>query len=149
MAGAHSRSIGTRARLRPVPLLARESLYVGIDVGKHKHVAGFVSRTLLERHGRFEGCPALAFDNTREGFRALVERSTTYTPLEQVFVLMQKTGHYHHALLQYLLDLDVAVHLVHVQERTAGLLKTDKRDALRPPHPLYPQPEPGHPRAGT
>src|SRR5258708_3244199 len=137
MAGAHSRSIGTRARLRPVPLLARESLYVGIDVGKHKHVAGFVSRTLLERHGRFEGCPALAFDNPREGFRALVERSTTYTPLEQVFVLMEKTGHYHHALLQYLLDLDVAVHLVHVQERTAGLLKPDKRDALGLANRLY------------
>ncbi len=149
MAGAHSRSIGTRARLRPVPLLARESLYVGIDVGKHKHVAGFVSRTLLERHGRFEGCPALAFDNTREGFRALVERSTTYTPLEQVFVLMEKTGHYHHALLQYLLDLDVAVHLVHVQERTAGLLKTDKRDALGLANRLYTQLELGAQVADT
>src|SRR5260370_37837953 len=143
MAGAHSRSIGTRARLRPVPLLARESLYVGIDVGKHKHVAGFVSRTLLERHGRFEGRPAVAFDNPREGFRALVERSTTYTPLEQVFVLMEKTGHYHHALLQYLLDLDVAVHLIHVQERTAGLLKTDKRDALGLANRLYTQLELG------
>src|SRR5260370_32506999 len=143
MAGAHSRSIGTRARLRPVPLLARESLYVGIDVGKHKHVAGFVSRTLLERHGRFEGRPAVAFDNPREGFRALVERSTTYTPLEQVFVLMEKTGHYHHALLQYLLDLDIADHLIHVQERTAGLLKTDKRDALGLANRLYTQLELG------
>src|SRR5258708_20486221 len=114
MAGAHSRSIGTRARLRPVPLLARESLYVGIDVGKHKHVAGFVSRTLLERHGRFEGCPALAFDNTREDFRALVERSTPYTPLHHAFLPMAKTGHYHHALLHYPHALDVAAHLVHL-----------------------------------
>src|SRR5258708_9255650 len=106
MAGAHSRSIGTRARLRPVPLLARESLYVGIDVGKHRHVAGFVSRTLLERHERFEGCPALTFANTREGFRDLVARITTSAPLEQVFVLLDKTGHYHHALLHHLPHLN-------------------------------------------
>lgn len=145
MAGAHSRarSAGSGARLRPVPQLTSESLYVGVDVGKHKHVAGFVSRTLLERHGRFEGCPALAFDNTREGFRTLVERLEAYTPLEQVFVLMEKTGHYHHALLQYLLDLDVAVHLIHVQERAAGLLKTDKRDALGLANRLYTQLELG------
>jgi transposase len=130
-------------RLQPVPLLARESLYVGVDIGKRRHVAGFVSRTLLERHGRFEGCPALAFDNTRDGFRALVERLEAYTPLEQVFVLMEKTGHYHKALLQYLLDLDVAVHLIHVQERTAGLLKTDKRDALGLANQLYNQLELG------
>jgi transposase len=113
-----------------VALLTHESLSVGVDVGKHQHVAGFVSSTLLERHGRFEGCPALVFANTREGFRTLVERLETYAPLEQVFVLMEKTGHYHQARLQYLLDLDIAVHRIHVPERTAGLLKTDKRDAL-------------------
>jgi transposase len=133
----------TAPRLHPTPLLARESLYVGIDVGKRQHVAGFVSRTLLERHERFEGCPALAFENTRDGFRALVERLEAYTPHEQVFVLMEKTGHYHHALLQYLLDLDIAVHLIHVQERTAGLLKTDKRDALGLANRLYTQLELG------
>jgi hypothetical protein len=131
------------ARLQPVPLLARESLYVGVDIGKRRHVAGFVSRTLLERHERFEGCPALAFDNTREGFHALVERLEAYTPLEQVYVLMEKTGHYQQALLQYLLDLDVAVHLIHVQERAAGLLKTDKRDALGLANQLYIQLELG------
>src|SRR5258706_12665346 len=137
---ARSRSTAAAvSRLRPVPRLARESLYVGVDIGKHQHVAGFVSFTLLERHGRFEGWPALVFANTREGFRALVERLESYAPLEQVFVLMEKTGHYHQALLQYLLDLDIAVHLIHVQERTAGLLKTDKRDALGLANRPYPQ----------
>src|SRR5258706_2553151 len=141
---ARSRSTAAAvSRLRPVPLLAHESLYVGIDVGKHQHVAGFVSSTLLERHGRFEGCPALVSANTREGFRALVERLESYAPLEQVFVLMEKTGHYQQALLQYLLDLDIAVHLIHVQERTAGLLKTDKRDALGLANRLYAQLELG------
>ncbi len=53
--------------LQAVPMLKYESLYVGIDVGKQRHVAGFVSTTLLERHQRFEACPALAFEQAREG----------------------------------------------------------------------------------
>src|SRR5262249_49414722 len=113
-----------------VPLFRPESLYVGIDVGKYTHVAGFVSATLLERHGHFEGCPAFAFEQSREGFRRLVERLQTYTKLEQVCVLLEKTGHYHLTLVQYLLDPDLAVYLIHVQRRPSGLLKTDKRDAL-------------------
>jgi len=43
--------------LRAIPLLKTESLYIGIDVGKVKHVAGCVSSTLLSRHQRFEACP--------------------------------------------------------------------------------------------
>jgi len=35
------------ADLKAVPLLLNESLYVGIDIGKAKHVAGFLSKTLL------------------------------------------------------------------------------------------------------
>jgi hypothetical protein len=80
MTRSRTHSNAAAPRLRPVPLLVHESLYVGIDVGKHQHVAGFVSRTLLERHGRFEGCPALTFANTGEGFRTLIERLETYTP---------------------------------------------------------------------
>jgi hypothetical protein len=93
---ARSSSGATAPRRRPAPLLARESLreslYVGIDVGKRQHVAGVVSRPLLERHARFEGRPALAFENTRDGFRALVERLEAYTPHEQVFVLWSRPG---------------------------------------------------------
>src|SRR5437899_10311970 len=76
-----------RPDLQPVPLLKHEPLYVGIDVGKLKHVAGFVSTTLIERHQRFEACPVLAFENTREGFRALLERMRSLAPLEHIFVL--------------------------------------------------------------
>ena len=47
------------ADLKAVPMLVNEALYLGIDIGKAKHVAGFLSKTLLERHGRFEACPAL------------------------------------------------------------------------------------------
>ncbi|MGO8949447.1 MAG: hypothetical protein ACLQUY_17715, partial [Ktedonobacterales bacterium] len=63
------------ARQSPHTLIAsefaHESIYVGVDIGKSQHVAGFVSNTLLQRHERFEGCPVLKFANTREGFRQL------------------------------------------------------------------------------
>lgn len=133
------RPVSTTAR----PTLAQDSLYVGVDVGKRAHVAGFVSRTLLARHGRFEGCPVVTFANSRAGFQALRERLLTYTPLEQVTVLLEQTGHYHAPLVHYLLELDLAVYLIHIQTRPAGLLKTDKRDALRLANQLYSQLELG------
>jgi transposase len=129
--------------VHPVPLLAHEALYVGIDVARKTHVAGFVSRTLLQRHERFEGCPALSFDNSRAGFRNLIERMEEYAALTQCAVLLEKTGHYHQTLVQYLLDLDLSVYLMHVQSRPAGLLKTDKRDALGLANTLYTQLELG------
>ena len=82
----------------PTPLLAREPLYVGIDVGKAQHVAGFVPATLLARHRRSDACPALRFDNARAGFRLLVDRIREYVPLAQCFALLEKTGHYHKPL---------------------------------------------------
>src|SRR5215472_2023266 len=132
-----------RPNLQAIPLLKQEPLYIGIDVGKVKHVAGFVSTTLLERHERFEACPALAFENVREGFRALIERIRSLAPLEHVFVLMERTGHYHLALQQYLQEFDLPIYLMHVQERPKGMMKTDKRDALGLANHLYNQLELG------
>ena len=128
---------------KAIAMVLNESLYLGIDIGKAKHVAGFLSKTLLERHDRFEACPALVFENSREGFRLLIERIRSYTPLEHVFVLMERTGHYHRALEQYLQDLDITVYLMHVQSRPAGMLNTDKRDALTLANQLYSQLELG------
>lgn len=139
--------MATRAQphpdLKAVPMLLNESLYIGIDIGKGKHVAGFLSQTLLERHERFEACPALVFENSREGFRLLIERIRSYSVLEHVFVLMERTGHYHRALEQYLQELDIPVYVMHVQSRPAGMLKTDKRDALMLANQLYSQLELG------
>jgi len=129
--------------LQVIPMLAKETLYVGIDIAKGKHVAGFISPTLLTRHQRFENCPALTFDNSREGFRSLVDRISAYVPLTQVYVVMEATGHYHRALLQYLQELDIPVYLLHVQQRLKGLLKTDKRDALGLANLLFNQLEKG------
>jgi hypothetical protein len=129
--------------LQAVPMLKYESLYVGIDVGKQRHVAGFVSTTLLERHQRFEACPALAFEQSREGFRALMERTRSYVPLEQVAVLLEQTGHYHRPLVQYLQEFDLPVYIMPVQKRPPGMLKTDKRDALSLANHLFNQLERG------
>lgn len=98
---------------------------------------------MLERHERFEACPVLSFENSRAGFRALVERIREYVPAEQCFVLLEDTGHYHRALVQYLLELDLAVYRMHVQQRQKGMLETDKRDALELANHLYNQLELG------
>lgn len=109
-----------RPNLQVVPMLAHETVYVGGDIGKHKHVAGFVSKTLLERHGRFEACPAFTFEQSREGFRALIERIQSLAPLTQISLIFEHTGHYHRALEQYLLELDLTVYRIPVQKRPAG-----------------------------
>jgi transposase len=125
--------------LTALPMLPHESIYIGVDVGKFKHVAGFVSKTLLDRHKHCEHCPAFIFEQSREGFRAFVARIGAICPLEHCFIVMEQTGHYHRPLVQYLLELDLAVYVIHVQSRDEGMLKTDKRDALRLANHLYNQ----------
>ena len=129
----------TASDLHVLPMLPRESIYIGVDIGKFKHVAGFISKTLLERHQHFEHCPAFLFEQSREGFRAFVERIQTYYPLEHCFIVMEQTGPYHRPLLQYLLELDLPVYVMHVQRREFKMLKTDKRDALGLANHLYNQ----------
>ena len=133
----------TRSDLKALPMLPQESIYIGIDVGKFKHVAGFISKTLLERHKHFEHCPAFLFEQSREGSRAFVERIGAYGPPEQCFILLEQTGHYHKTLQQYLLEQDLPVYVIHVQRRQGGMLKTDKRDALGLANQLYNQLELG------
>ncbi len=133
----------TSPDLKVLPMLLHESLYIGVDIGKCKDVAGFVSQTLLERHKHFENCPAFTFEASREGFRSFIERIRDYSPLEHVFVLMELTGHYHRSLQQYLLELDIPVYVMHVQRRQMGMIKTDKRDALSLANQLYTQLELG------
>jgi transposase len=122
-----------------LPLLRNETLYIGVDLGKFRHIAGFLSPTLLARHEHFEGCPTLTFDQSREGFRTFADRIRELVPLSQAMVLLEHTGHYHRLLEQYLLELDITVYRIHVQKRPTGLMKTDKRDALRLANTLYTQ----------
>jgi hypothetical protein len=127
----------------PMPILRNESLYVGIDIGKYQHVAGFVSTSLLERHERFEGCPVLLFEQSRQGFRLLLDHIRSFVPLEQTYVLLEHTGHYHRALVQFLQELDISVYSMPVQKRLVGMIKTDKRDALSLANHLFNQLEKG------
>jgi transposase len=131
------------SHLTALPMLPAEAIYIGVDIGKFKHVAGFVSKTLLERHQHFEHCPAFTFEQSREGFRAFVERIRAYGPLEHCFLLLEQTGHYHRSLQQYLVECDLAVYVIHVQRRLTGIIKTDKRDALGLANQLYNQLELG------
>lgn len=133
----------TRPDLRAVPMLKNATLYLGIDIGKTRPVAGFVSTTLIARYEHFEGCPAFAFENSREGFQSLIDRIGLYAPLEQTYALFEHTGHYHRPLEQYLLEQDISVYRIHVQKRPAGIIKTDKRDALSLANQLYNQLELG------
>jgi transposase len=138
-----ARKTSSHPAFQTLPMLPHETLYVGVDIGKLSHVAGFLSPTLLTRYQRFEMCPALSFENSREGFRALLDRIKSYVPLTQVYVVMEVTGHYHRLLLQYLQELDIPTYVLHVQKRQKGLLKTDKRDALGLANHLYNQLEKG------
>ncbi len=129
--------------LKAIPMLLNESMYIGVDIGKFKHVAGFVSTTLLQRHQRFESCPAFTFEQSRAGFQAFLDRVRAFVPLEHCFLLMEQTGHYHRALQQYLVEQDLPVYVIHIQRREAGMIKTDKRDALGLANQLYNQLELG------
>ena len=42
-----ARSKKARPDLALIPMLPHETIYIGVDVGKFRHVAGFLSRTLL------------------------------------------------------------------------------------------------------
>jgi len=82
-----SRNISSPPEPGHFPLVAQETLYVGVDSGKRTHVGGFLSTPLLARHQRFEHCPAFSFENSREGFRSLIDRIKISVPLMQVQVL--------------------------------------------------------------
>lgn len=110
----------------PIPL--RQRLFVGVDVGSDTHVAAFYSRSLQNKHGHYNTCPTMPFANTRLDFERLVARMQHYAPLELCTVIMEKTGHYHLALLTYLQEQGVSVYLVHVQKRPRRQ-KNDKKDA--------------------
>jgi transposase len=54
-------------------------------------------------------------------------------------VLIEKTGHFHYALREFLLECDITVHEMHAMERKREMTKTDKRDAQRLANQLYNQ----------
>lgn len=122
-----------RPALAPAP-----TFFIGIDVGKHSHAAGFVSASLLKEH-RFEQCPVITFEHSRAGLGKLLARVKEHAASPaQCAVLVENTGHYHRALVEQLMTEGFHVYVVAIrQKRVNGLNKTDKYDALRLANQLY------------
>jgi transposase len=115
------------------------TLFVGIDVAKKSHIAGFVSPELL-RQKRFDQCPTLSFENSQAGITKFLARVQEYVPLARCAVLMESTGHYHRALCEQLIARGLSVYIVAVRsKRLTALAKTDRIDALRLANSLYAQ----------
>ena len=81
--GLRANNVGSVSMWRAVKVL-------GLASGKHRHVGGFLSTTLLACHRRFEHCPALSFEHSREGFQQLVESTIeAQKPLRWIHVTVQ------------------------------------------------------------
>lgn len=108
----------------PVPLC------VGIDIGKHAHVAALLSPSLLSRYKAFDRCPTLPFSNSRSGFESLLALLSQHAPPEHCHVLVEHTGHYGYALEQYLQEQSITLYRVQIQNAPKKKRqKSDKRDA--------------------
>src|SRR5262245_44989896 len=124
--------IAARKQLLECPALSsNEKLNVGIDIGKKKHVAGFVSPTLLDHYQDVRSCPTISFAQSRQGFQQLLTRIEHYVPLKNCTILLEYTGHYHKALEQFCLEHNIALYIIHPQQRPRDASKTDSLDALR------------------
>lgn len=120
------------------PAISSKQLFIGVDVAKRSHVAGFSAPELLAHYKRFQRCPWISFENSRRGFEQLVEAMRSYADLGNCVVLMERTGHYHLALLQYLQEQGIATYELHAHKRMSKQ-KTDKIDALNLANVAYSQ----------
>lgn len=126
------------AKIQPLisPKSSEERLYVGIDVSKGSHVCAFLSPGQRKHYSL---CPTRKFNNSRLDFERLVETMQHYAPLSNCNVLMERTGHYHLALMHYLQERGIKAYEVHASKKSSKKLKSDKRDAQRLANALYNQ----------
>lgn len=105
-------------------------LLIGIDIGKNKHF--FCA--LDNQSGEIIIQPA-SFTNNKEGFDSLVQKLKPYSK-ENILIGMEDTGHYHFALLKYLLTRQFTVALInpkttdYTRKMQGGITKNDKLDTL-------------------
>lgn len=105
-------------------------ILVGIDVGKNSHYFTIINKqdgeVLLE--------PS-KFNNDLDGFNLLLSSIKSYKK-DDVLIGMEDTGHYHFALMKYLLDKQYTVALINpvttdlTRRATGSVSKTDKLDTL-------------------
>ncbi len=114
-------------------------LCIGIDIGKRRHVVGFVSQALLMRYGRFDACPTDRLEPTAQSLETLLARIEQHIPLERCAFLLEHTGHYHRTLEQALLGRGLDVYIIAVHARHTYADKNDRADSLRLANLLYSQ----------
>lgn len=103
---------------------------VGIDVGKKAHCFSIVDRDTGEIL-----VPATSFDNTKDGFLFLIKHFESDAK-DSILIGMEDTGHYHFALLKYLLSQSFTVALINprttdlTRKLQGGVTKNDPLDTL-------------------
>ena len=105
-------------------------ILVGIDIGKNKHTFSIIDKAT----GEILLNPSV-FDNNQTGFLYLVKKLSNYTKSE-LLIGMEDTGHYHFALLKYLLDNRYTVALINptttdlTRKLQGGITKNDTLDSI-------------------
>lgn len=82
-------------------------LYLGIDIGKHTHIASLIDETAKPLFKAF------SFSNTTEGANSLIEKLSVHinSPSE-VEIGMEATGHYWLSIYSFLVENRFVVHVV-------------------------------------
>ena len=105
-------------------------ILVGIDIGKNKHTFSIIDKGT----GEILSSPAV-FDNNQIGFLYLIKKLSNYARAE-LLIGMEDTGHYHFALLKYLLDNRYTVALINpmttdlTRKIQGGITKNDTLDSI-------------------
>ena len=105
-------------------------ILVGIDIGKTKHTFSIIDKGT----GEILLNPSV-FDNNQNGFLLLIKQLKSYNKAD-ILIGMEDTGHYHFALLKYLLDSRYTVALINptttdlTRKIQGGISKNDPLDSL-------------------
>ena len=105
-------------------------ILVGIDIGKNKHTFSVIDKET----GEILLKPSV-FDNNQNGFLLLIKKLSAYNK-SKLLIGMEDTGHYHFALLKYLLDKKYTVALINptttdlTRKIQGGITKNDPLDSL-------------------
>ena len=105
-------------------------ILVGIDIGKNQHTFSVIDKGT----GEILMNPSV-FDNNQNGFLLLIKKLSAYNK-SGLLIGMEDTGHYHFALLKYLLDRRYTVALINptttdlTRKIQGGITKNDPLDSL-------------------
>ena len=105
-------------------------ILVGIDIGKNNHTFSIIDKET----GEILLNPSV-FDNNQTGFLYLIKKLSNYAKPE-LLIGMEDTGHYHFALLKYLLDNRYTAALINptttdlTRKIQGGITKNDTLDSI-------------------